>query len=508
MKKHAHHLDRLTALTLAVVLFVGCCLFFDASHPIGDDFAAYILEGKAIAEGTLEKQTQVNRFLHFGVRYDPEVPEASELVYVWGYPLLLSIVYRLVGYDLDQPQLIYYYKIPSFLCFALFTAVLFLFYRKRFPYAVSLLLTVCMSFSLFPEAGLIQTDIPFLFLTFLSFWLYEVFRDTGRPRKKAKLAVLLGAAMWYTVETRLNGFTVLAIIALQQVLWLWKHRPKKKEIPLHLLPWLSMLALVGISACFLPFATSNSSDVGQGSLLRGLKFYYNLIGGWILELVPHSLAVVLNYLYVGLLVLFVIGFLVRGFRSEFGYALFLAGTILVNAMLPYEQGLRYVFNILPLILMFMAWGAFFLYDTARRLFRSPLWKKSVTVAACVLLVLFSGLKLHSIYSTIPWLYQEQERKAALAWENIYTDSCLEAFRFVRDNTAPEAVISFIKPTALYLNTGRMACSPGTKGLQPEEADYYMEFAVWHGKHVPEETLAEMTPVFSNEGIHIYKVNHS
>ena len=63
----------------------------------GDDFAAYISEGISIADGTFQEQTKRNYLMHPSDL--PKEANASGLVYVWGYPLLLSAVYKVVGFD-------------------------------------------------------------------------------------------------------------------------------------------------------------------------------------------------------------------------------------------------------------------------------------------------------------------------------------------------------------------------------------------------------------------------
>ena len=116
-------------LTIFILMLVGMQL--TPGLPIwAGDAAAYLSEGIAISNGTLEQQTAINYIMHPSPL--PEEVHESRLVYVWGYPLLLSLVHRMVGFDMVNYSSIIFYKLPSLLAFSLMAGVLFLFYRRFF----------------------------------------------------------------------------------------------------------------------------------------------------------------------------------------------------------------------------------------------------------------------------------------------------------------------------------------------------------------------------------------
>ena len=116
------------ALAVAVALSAAACLG-SATLDWGDDSAAYLLEGFAIADGRLDEQARLNYIMH-----PSDLPDESdgELVYVWAFPLLLAAEYKLVGYDRTDFSSVIYYKIPSAGLLGMTAAVLFLFFRRRF----------------------------------------------------------------------------------------------------------------------------------------------------------------------------------------------------------------------------------------------------------------------------------------------------------------------------------------------------------------------------------------
>ena len=120
-------------LILFTVIFIAILTLsvfsLDNDCPWGDDYAAYISEGISIADGYFDEQVKLNLFMHPSIL--PEEARSGSLVYVWGYPLIMALVYKFVGFDRVSFSSIIYYKLPSALALALLAGVLFLFLRRR-----------------------------------------------------------------------------------------------------------------------------------------------------------------------------------------------------------------------------------------------------------------------------------------------------------------------------------------------------------------------------------------
>ena len=140
--------DAVPALFLAVAVFL--LVFFSLSQGcvLGDDHSAYILQGMAIAEGRFDEQTELNYYMH--PSYMPDEAQDGKLVYVWGYSLILALVYKLVGYDRVAFTSLIWYKLPSVLAMAGTALVLYLFLRRRFgrrlSFFISWMFSLCGSF--------------------------------------------------------------------------------------------------------------------------------------------------------------------------------------------------------------------------------------------------------------------------------------------------------------------------------------------------------------------------
>ena len=139
----------------------------------GDDHAAYISEGIAIADSRLNEQTEINYFYH----PTPLTKEANDgkLVYAWGYPLFQACIYKLVGFDRINYSSVIWYKAPLVLSLAMLGGVLFLFFRRRFNLLISasLALLFCLSGDLFDSVNKLYSDLPFVCFAFLTFLLME-----------------------------------------------------------------------------------------------------------------------------------------------------------------------------------------------------------------------------------------------------------------------------------------------------------------------------------------------
>lgn len=126
--------DKLVAAVLSAVMLALCLGSLDYGCTWGDDSAAYISEGIAIARGDFREHVKLNPLLHPSVLGDNV---GDELVYVWGYPLLLSAVYLADGFDMDNYSNIIVYKLPSALFFAVMAVCFFLLLRRRFSLPAS-----------------------------------------------------------------------------------------------------------------------------------------------------------------------------------------------------------------------------------------------------------------------------------------------------------------------------------------------------------------------------------
>jgi len=500
---------RLSVLDFCAVLFLAVCVFFLGAAsltegcPWGDDFAAYILQGISIAEGTFDEQIKLNYLLH--PSFMPQEASDGTLVYVWGYSLILALVYKLVGFDRVGYSSIVYYKLPTVIALALLAAVVYLFLRRRFGFRLSFFLSLLFSMSgeFFGFLNTMYSDLLFLFFAMLAIYLFELFLDAP-GKKRLVLAFVAGAAMWFMYEVRLNGIAVLLSCLIAHFIWcIRQHRQRSlfKDIKLmaaELVPYVVFIALKLISEAILAPATSNASDLqytSLGTIYANIGNYLFMAKEWystawkniltaILSLgyVPKSdtsFYRILNALSFISMALSFIGIIFDGIKRNFHYTVFLGIYIFVASMLFYNQGVRYIYPLLPIFLMFTGYGFMRLVNLVR------LPEKAKKLGNYALGVVLAFLCFCLVYPQILQNREIQLREGPdsgyasvelSSQDNAYSSSAMEMYDYVSKNVPEDSIVGFFKPRALYLNTQRKGMT--LSFLLPnslDDVDYYLIF---------------------------------
>ena len=332
---------------------------------------------------------------------------------------------------------------------------------------------------------------------------YDICLDPERATRFRCLGIGLGIMMWYTYVTRLNGITILAVVAMGHALRLLSNRKKlsPQEVVYQLLPYLVFIALRFGSRLFLPDATSNLSDVGKASqevMLENLKFYLSLLKSY----ANHLIGFCVLPLWLPMAVLALLGLCTAGFsRENLPFTILLAGTIAVLAGLPYIQGLRYMFNILPILLMYTAMGGMQAGKWIQT--KLPMLQKiSIVrpVAAAILIFVVACQLLNGVVNI-----QNNRQPAAT---DVYSEKAIEAYHYIQENIPEDALIGFVKPRALYLNTERMSFRLGQNGRDLEDADYYLVTPVvyeYHDWEILNEQQDLIQLLWSNDVFELYEV---
>ena len=498
------------ALALTVALSAAACLG-SATLDWGDDSAAYLLEGFAIADGRLDEQARRNYIMH-----PSDLPDESdgELVYVWAFPLLLAAEYKLVGYDRTDFSSVIYYKIPSAVLLGMTAAVLFLFFRRRFGRKTSLAAALLFGLShefLYFVDWFICTDILFLFFAVTAFLLMDLYLAEKETKRRTAYGAALGAVFCLAYITRLNGVTLpLAFLAGQLAQLLREKCLGEGKNGKVLVSWLSpyavFFALRLLLRAFLPDATSNVSDFAFSDVselfrrLEMLRHYLSMFCAWLGSLLLRFEPAAgwrRGFLSgVGCVpALFAVwGVLRCGWREYLPFTLLLGGTVLGAAFLPYQQGLRYMYVILPLLLLFCLCG---IQDAAQRLRTKrgdggkP--RKPVRLAVTALVCLYAFLPAA--------LYAAQPKDDV----GPFSTDAKAVWNYIREETPEESVVFFLKPRMLCLNTGRTGL-PGANGHTPEEADYYLACGEFPETALPAEYAGEFHEIYSRGDYVLYEKN--
>lgn len=487
--------DRFIALGLLAVFFL--IAYFSAGSWCfwGDDYAAYISEGIAIAEGRLGEQARLNTLMHPSPL--PEEAVGNPLVYVWGYPLLLSLVYRSIGFDRVDFSTIAAYKFPSVTALALIAAVLFLFLRRRFGRKQSLLMTVafCSCSEFYTFINTLYSDLVFLFFALVSLWLSEMFSDEKHIGKRIALGCASGVSLWCTYEVRLNGSAILLTCILAQIISVFREKKYRSigTLAIELIPYALFAALKVIAEALLAAPTSNMSDLDPSSLamiFANLRVYIQLIMNFIgllwnnllisplysvlrrfISLSFDDLSVLKSVLVWASGALCVIGMVSDGVKRNTHLTLLCIVYIAVASMLPYTQGMRYIYPLLPVLLMYCGYG----FSRIVRRLPERIGKSRLLTAVTLL------WSLVCIYPAVTSDIAESMPETVIVnvediyMQNAYSDAAIEVYDFIRSETPKDCTLAFFAPRGLYLNTERFSIKPDVNGHGINEADYYLDY---------------------------------
>lgn len=530
--------DRLDFFLAAVIILAVFALGFsyiDNSCRWGDDFAAYISEGIAIADGTLDEQTRINAIMHPSP-LTGDAAETEHLVYVWGYPLLLALVYRFVGFDKVGFSTVWCYKLPSVVALALLAGALYLLFRRRFGKKTAFFVAVffCTYAGFYDFLDSLYSDMVFMSCFFVSVLLLEIFIDSEQRKQRLIFGCLLGLSMWYTYEVRLNGFAVLIVALLAHMGWLYKHhnsiydnstrRVNAKGVLTELVPYLVFLAVLGISSAFLPSATS-SDDLTLSEFFYNIAFYAEQVCSWLSKLficpaiyvlgrivgifgfeIPLSWFEQLDkYLGTVLALLMFVGITKEELKKNYHLFCLMIGYLLAVSCLPYRQGLRYIYPLLPLVLMRLTYMTHTLFATKLNRRLNPL----VSLILCAMLSYAVAYPIISIDKKLTWSPKEWNITITSNMYDVYSGAAIETYNYISQNTPEDALIGFVKPRALQLNTGRTAVWIGMNGHTVDEVDYYLYYTngeLVEGREIDviSAYMDEFEAVFTNDEFTLYK----
>ena len=490
------------ALTALLVLVLASSVLKTGIDYWGDDYAAYMNQGFALVDGRLDEQLTLNATMHPTLL--PDEVKNGKLVYAWGFPLLEALVYRIVGFDRTDYSQIVYYKLILLVSLAICGGVMVLFYRRRFPLWISVVLSLlfCLNGRLLQEINMLYGDLVFLCFSMLTFLLAECFVFSERTSGRILACIGYALAMAFTYLLRLNGFTVIAIAIAGHVLcFIQRKIPfSAKTLVLHLIPYVLFGAMVLATNLVLPKATQNISDFSRAnidSFVQNLRivlgepyYFFESTANFIPYIVGMAV-----YLFAAL------GLCTRAAKENLYLAILWIGTSLVLLFLPYSQGVRYLYNALPVMLMFAVYGV------------QTVWKQFSLSSRPVFQMIGSGvLALLLLFTAVPRVSGMIGNFSGLKDDGrtgVYSDDAVDAYQFIRENVEEDKIIAFGKPRGLYLSTGRVSIWPGRNGHKLKDADYLLinRLNMFEYTYYKEDDVKKIYPcVFENRDFALYDLS--
>lgn len=477
-------------LVIVVALATGlAALRLTSVTDWGDDWAGYLMQTRALVESSISETIVHNSFT---ILNSP--PPLGPMAYPWGYPILLVPIYIFFGANLLA------LKTVGLLAFTLSLPVVYLLFQHRLSPVVLLLVVAALGLN--AEVAVMTdrliSDMPFLFFNLLGLLAIERFVVAQRRLAPTPLTgLVLGVSIFLASAIRINGLLLLAVLAVGQLMGFLESGPARahwrRDWRAIILPYTVFGILYAGLMLALPDGGLSQTISAQAprwlSLSDMAAYYLNLPAELFL---PSQF----RFLIYGATLPFVIAGIVRNFRTDLHLIVFCGLTILLLVALPFFQGLRYLFPVIPFYFYFMAQGLSIGWNLPEK------WRwVNPTVTQVCLVGIVGYFALVSIRTTTASLAGEIHHDGPADRDGL---SLLE---FVRKRTEPQDIIVFFKPRAMWLLTGRdsyLAVDCGKLG----QADYVViNNLIAGGQQVPPARIPfcySGVIVFSNPTFTVYR----
>ncbi len=430
------------ALILLSLLLAFSLLTLD--HDWGDDWASYLMQAISITKGDTQEFIQRNTFT---------MRESTHFIgpdaYPWGYPTLLA-PFTLACGSLNILCL----KFINPILFALFLWVFYALLARRLPPLDAALVLAVFAFSplLLKFNDQIGSDIAFLFFSTLGLLLIDNVGRTLAPHASAGVAnptynILLGFALFFAFFIRTNGILLVPTLFLAQAVSYLQARPRiipdwKRVLSNEAIPYLVFGLLTFLNLILFPAGEGSHierlSVISLDSLANNVSAYFAMPAFFFNDL-PYP-----EIIY-GLLLPFILGGIVLNFKRDFHLIAYLVLSYALFILWPEQQGIRFLFPLLPLLVYFAYRGM----DAARFALTDAYPRLGLWLTRGFWLVIAASFAWTSLTMARDNLAQGRG-----PYGNVFDPLSIEMFEFIKSDTPADSVIAFYKPRALRLFTDR------------------------------------------------------
>ncbi len=441
-------------------------LYISRGHNWGGDFSCYIAQAQSILSGTMKEQVEANTYLMSNSDF-MHGPGS----YPWGFPLLLAPIIMIFGVNYIALKCVnvLFLMLSMLILYKLLKVKLSLAYARvgaLFFATNSVLLGFCND---------VLSDIPFLFFSLLS--VYFIDRLFISQEKQFFYGAMTGLSCFFAYFVRSNGIvSILTVVAIDFMLLILNLGPLKKLRQKIEYPRQKPLAHVVAYAVFgcgmvldkLIFPVGGTGYgyyfgfFSKDTLVDNFMKYFTGSFNFFTTDLGNALPVIFP------LALLLVYAVKKELHREMVSFVYIAGMFALVVIFPAYQGIRYLFPILPLMLML---GLKALLDFEKNHVKGKKFKSvfrlAVGVFICVVIV--SVAYNTTLHARRVLLYDVQQEK-----NTSYTADAIEVYDYIKENTDEEDIISFYKPRVLWLNTQRKGFSISSINIdRAEEVDYVL-----------------------------------
>lgn len=410
-------LRKLNDTQMMIIIFF--CVIFSClpiicdGHNWGGDFSQYLAQCRAIStndiSGWLEKQNFI---------ITNSTPGFSPLIYPWITAIMFVPIYKIFGLNF----------IAFKICEIIFAAVAWIIFFKVLRLKENLLTAAIITAILFFNAHYIflidniLSECPFLLFSFAAIFFYYKREENFRL-----YSVLLGATIFFAVNTRTLGIALLAALLLDDI-------SRRKFSVEKILPYATYAVLKIIFSQILPtIPIQNNSgylvtfSLNPTDIFMQMIYQIIIFGSFFLPNTENIWSANLNVLTLCIGIFFILLAIIgaiKNFSEHRFLFLYCAITFAIISAFNTQAGIRYIFGIIPFA-MYLAFLAI----------------KNFKIKFLVIAILSATI----FFSVGAIIFNPNSNQA-------YTAEAVETYDFINKNISDDKIIFFFKPRVLYLNT--------------------------------------------------------
>ncbi|UCV19544.1 ArnT family glycosyltransferase [Ferribacterium limneticum] len=403
-------------------------------HNWGGDFAAYIMQATSIVNGSADEFVVRNAFT-----VNQSSSPVGPVAYPWGFPLLLAPVYSVFGMSL------FAFKAVGLFFYLLFLVTLWFGFKPLLKPAELVVFVALFAFNpamlLFGDN--ILSDVPFLYFSTLSIVMLSRLNCSRSLKREFVFRLILGAVIGAAFLVRTNGALLVLVYAVMGVLGSQKKIGSSafERRLIASIPVVVFFLTVAIASLFLPDGQSSHfshlSKISLWFLLHNFIYYAELLKEFFS---PNAWRLQLGFVIYILTIPVVVAAIRSAWRESVAMLLYLFLTIVLYVAWPYQEGLRFIFPIIPIYIYFLIIGL-----------RS--FALSIPSVGKWYMLPLAGLAFIFAVSTAYAVYQSQMSGRVIP-QGPYTEQAVEMFAFIAHNTLEGDIVVFRKPRVMRLFTGR------------------------------------------------------
>lgn len=442
--------DRCSWIVFLVTL-TACLFLIHEGQYWGGDFAQYLAQARALLQGNEAAWQQDSRFMiaHSPMGMGVEVAP-------WGYTFFLIPLILAFG----ENYLVF--KIANALLFA---AAALLFYRiliRLFPRKISLFTALIfgLTYQMLIYTNNVISDPLFLTLNMAAYLMLVKWNEEPDDQHFSAHAALFGLFGYLAYLVKSQGLILfMALFCFQFTVMMKDHwKNFRSRMRNGLMPYLVFVMLYLLITTHLPSSSGSSlyflKAVSIHSLIDNARDYAGMFR-YFMPLCYSSLTAVNKLLYALIVLLAAAGIHRDRLLCYFGYVFVLMMALLV--VFPWPSGIRYLFSLYPILLIFAVSGL------QRVSAKVPL--RRLTLAAVA--VLCCGFAAETAAMAVR--NQAQGRTYEVGSQ---TSDAMDIYDYIRNHTPENAVVVFVKPRVIYLETGRLSYNVTAENADEIEAGTY------------------------------------